>query len=78
MRTYADAPSGRSLDAGPTRWDGACSMPRLACQLILPILFSSALWISDERIEMTDWELQDFAVQVVRDQLEKTGKRLLL
>jgi hypothetical protein len=22
--------------------------------------------VSDERIEMTDWELQDFAVQVVR------------
>jgi hypothetical protein len=33
--------------------------------------------ISDERIEMTDWELQDFAVQVVRDQLEKTGKKLM-
>ncbi len=33
--------------------------------------------ISDERIEMTDWELQDFAVQVLRDQLEKTGKKLM-
>ena len=33
--------------------------------------------ISDERIEMTDWELQDFAVQIVRDQLEKSGRKLM-
>ena len=33
--------------------------------------------ISDERIEMTDWELQDFAVQVVRSQLEKDGRQLM-
>jgi hypothetical protein len=33
--------------------------------------------VSDERIEMTDWELQDFAVQIVRDSLEKTGKKLM-
>ena len=33
--------------------------------------------VSDERIEMTDWELQDFAVQIVRDHLEKTGKKLM-
>lgn len=26
---------------------------------------------------MTDWELQDFAVQVVRDQLDNTGKKLM-
>jgi hypothetical protein len=29
--------------------------------------------VSDEKIEMTDWELQDFAVQVVKTQLEKDG-----
>jgi hypothetical protein len=33
--------------------------------------------ISDESIEMTDWELQDFAVQVVRTQLEKDGRQLM-
>jgi hypothetical protein len=33
--------------------------------------------ISDERIEMTDWELQDFAVQIVRGYLEKNGKKLM-
>ncbi len=33
--------------------------------------------ISDEKIEMTDWELHDFAVQVVRQSLEKEGKTLL-
>jgi hypothetical protein len=26
--------------------------------------------VNDELIEMTDWELQDFAVQIVRDQPE--------
>jgi hypothetical protein len=33
--------------------------------------------VSDERIEMTDWELQDFAVQVVRHHLAKDGKKLM-
>lgn len=32
---------------------------------------------SDELIEMTDWELQDFAVQVVRGSLEKAGRQLI-
>jgi hypothetical protein len=29
--------------------------------------------VSDEKIEMTQWEIQDFAVQVVRSQIEKEG-----
>jgi hypothetical protein len=33
--------------------------------------------ISDERIEMTDWELNDFAVQIVRGHLQKTGRKLM-
>ena len=33
--------------------------------------------VSDEKIEMSDWELQDFAVQVVRTQLEKGGFKLM-
>jgi hypothetical protein len=33
--------------------------------------------ISDEKIVMTDWELQDFAVQVVRDELTKEGRELM-
>lgn len=33
--------------------------------------------ISEEKIEMTDWELHDFAVQVVRQNLEEQGKKLL-
>lgn len=33
--------------------------------------------VSDKRIEMTDWELQDFAVQVVKDDLEKDGFELM-
>jgi hypothetical protein len=32
--------------------------------------------VSDERIEMTDWELHDLAVQIVRDQLHAQGKKL--
>ena len=32
--------------------------------------------VSDERIEMSDWELLDFAVQVVRESLEGTGERV--
>ena len=35
------------------------------------------LLVSDEKIEMTDWELHDFAVQVVRGQLEKEGCELM-
>jgi hypothetical protein len=33
--------------------------------------------VSDEKIEMSDWELQDFAVQVVRTQLEKEGFEMM-
>ena len=33
--------------------------------------------ISNEKIVMTDWELQDFAVQVVRDQLTSEGRKLM-
>ncbi len=33
--------------------------------------------VSDEKIEMTPWELQDFAVQVVRDYLKKDGYELM-
>ena len=33
--------------------------------------------VSDQKIEMTNWELQDFAVQVVRTQLEKEGYELM-
>lgn len=32
---------------------------------------------TEEKIEMTDWELQDFAVLVVRNDIEKSGKRLM-
>jgi hypothetical protein len=32
-----------------------------------------AALITEEKIEMTDWELHDFAVQIVRDNLEKEG-----
>ncbi len=33
--------------------------------------------VSDQRIEMTDWELHDFAVQVVRDHLTSSGRKLM-
>lgn len=33
--------------------------------------------ITDDDIEMTDWELQDFAVQIVRDGLLKEGKKIM-
>lgn len=33
--------------------------------------------ITDEELPVTDWELQDFAVQVVRHDLEKAGKQLM-
>ena len=33
--------------------------------------------ITDELIEMTDWELQDFAVQVVRDHLANEGREIM-
>jgi hypothetical protein len=34
-------------------------------------------FVTDEKIEMTDWELQDFAVQVVRDDLKNAGRELM-
>lgn len=33
--------------------------------------------VYDEKIEMTDWELHDFAVQMVRDMLEKEGREVM-
>lgn len=33
--------------------------------------------VSDEKIEITEWELHDFAVQVVRDQLRKEGYEIM-
>ncbi len=33
--------------------------------------------VSEEKIVMTDWELQDLAVQVVRDQLADEGRQLM-
>lgn len=33
--------------------------------------------VTDEKMEMTQWELQDFAVQVVGDQLEKEAYQLM-
>lgn len=33
--------------------------------------------ITDANIEMTDWELQDFAVQVVQHELQERGRQLL-
>ena len=39
--------------------------------------FNPAGLISDVKIVMTEWELQDMAVQVVRDQLVKEGRKLL-
>jgi hypothetical protein len=33
--------------------------------------------VSDERIEMTDWEVHDAAVQVVREHLTRAGKELM-
>lgn len=36
-----------------------------------------AALISDENIEMTDWEVQDLAVQVVRHNLAEEGKKLI-
>ena len=36
-----------------------------------------ALLVSDEKIEMTDWELLDFAVQIVRQHLEVSGRKLM-
>jgi hypothetical protein len=35
------------------------------------------LLVSDERIEMTDWELHDFAVQIVRDHLVGQGREIM-
>lgn len=32
--------------------------------------------VSDEKIEMTDWELHDFAVEVVRDHIAQQGREL--
>jgi hypothetical protein len=40
-------------------------------------LVDPVMLITDQQIEMTDWELQDFAVQVVRMQIEKEGYQLM-
>ena len=34
-------------------------------------------WVTDEKIEMTDWELHDFAVQVVRQHLMQSGEQVI-
>jgi hypothetical protein len=47
----------------------------LDLQSRLPVLPPSL--VSEEKIEMTDWELHDFAVQVVRDQIAKSGQQLM-
>lgn len=36
-----------------------------------------AALVSAQPIEMTNWELQDFAVQVVRNILETNGRKLM-
>ena len=33
--------------------------------------------VSDAKIEMTDWEVHDFAVQIVQDHVQKTGRKLM-
>lgn len=33
--------------------------------------------VTDARTEMTDWEVNDFAVQVVRDQLRAEGRQII-
>ena len=40
-------------------------------------LVDPAHLVTAEKIEMTEWELQDFAVQVVRAQIEKEGYQLM-
>ena len=45
---------------------------RAAAERIDPVAL-----VTDERIEMTDWELQDFAVQIVRDHIAKSGQKLI-
>ena len=34
-------------------------------------------FVTAERIEMTDWEVHDFAVQVVRDKLTESGRKFM-
>ncbi len=34
-------------------------------------------FITDEKIEMTPWEIQDFAVQIVKQQMEREGYQLM-
>jgi hypothetical protein len=41
------------------------------------VSINPASLVNDELVEMTDWELHDFAVQIVRDHLEKSGKKLM-
>ena len=40
-------------------------------------MINPAELISEDKIVMTDWELHDFAVQVVRQNLEGQGKKIL-
>jgi hypothetical protein len=35
------------------------------------------LLVNDEKIVIADWEVQDFAVQIVRDHLNQTGRELM-
>lgn len=41
-------------------------------KIINPVSF-----VTDEKLVMTDWELQDFAVQVVRDDLKRQNKQIM-
>jgi hypothetical protein len=77
------------LDAAGEANAVPCLMPMqsrgAACQPVLPgwglkhaltgALVDPVVLVSDELIEMTDWEVHDLAIQVVRDQLRGEGKK---
>ena len=65
----------------PMRQDVDAWIPTIAGWGLLDARTSSPIdpiaLVTDDRIEMSDWELQDFAVQMVRNHLEGEGRKLM-
>jgi hypothetical protein len=64
-------PMSKSLGEWKPKNDGWAFINADSKQAMNPLDF-----VSDELIEMTDWELHDFAIQVVCAGLEKEGKKI--
>jgi hypothetical protein len=80
LRAVADGCRGHAcvmpMRKAPSGWQAAAPGWGLLDMATSQPVTPPAL-ITDEKIEMSAWELQDFAVQTVRELLEKEGRKLM-